>query len=106
MDGVNSSREKALVSLSKSDLVKDYTLIGGTALSMQINARISEDLDFCVWQDRIGEKFKKGENFELLNPKYEVTSLEIRNYIIDQYKEEFENKLYTFLKWNPGNSPN
>lgn len=218
MEGVNSSTEKVLISLSNSDLIKDYTMIGGTALSIQINARISEDLDFCIWQDRIGEnlyevkwakieeflekefkivsrdlldlqqvnfladgvkvtffvredvnsshlqnqhlinninyatvesigamklellqrrnlyrdyydiysilkegfnihklldlaieysknklksktilsilsnaeKFKKEENFELLNPKYKVTSLEIRDFIIDKYKEEFD----------------
>ena len=34
------------------------------------------------------EKFKKEENFELLNPKYNVTSRDIRDFILEQYKEE------------------
>jgi len=74
MDGVNSSTETVLLSLSKSDLVKDYTLVGGTALSIQINTRISEDLDFCVWQDRIGEKL------------YEVKWAKIENFLADEFK--------------------
>jgi predicted nucleotidyltransferase component of viral defense system len=35
--------------LSLLNCVKDYTLIGGTALSLQIGKRLSEDLDFCKW---------------------------------------------------------
>ena len=33
------------------DILEDYLLVGGTALSLQINHRLSEDLDFCKWQD-------------------------------------------------------
>ena len=33
---------------------KDFCLVGGTALAVQINKRISEDLDLCIWQDRVG----------------------------------------------------
>src|ERR1035437_326530 len=36
--------------LSKLECIKDYTLIGGTALSLQIHHRLSEDLDFCQWK--------------------------------------------------------
>ena len=39
------------------------------------------------------EKFKKDRDFELLNPKYKVTPEEIRDYIIDRYKKEFEKPL-------------
>ena len=74
MDGVNSSTEAVLLSLSESDLVKDYTLVGGTALSLQINTRISEDLNFCVWQDRIGEKL------------YEVKWAIIEQFLADKFK--------------------
>ena len=35
------------------------------------------------------EKFKKDEGFELLKPKFKVTSFEIRDYIIGKYKEVF-----------------
>lgn len=33
--------------------IKDYTLIGGTAISLQINSRLSEDLDFCRWSTNL-----------------------------------------------------
>lgn len=35
------------------------------------------------------KRFRKEEEFELLNPEYEVTSDEIRDYIIDNYKKTF-----------------
>jgi predicted nucleotidyltransferase component of viral defense system len=35
--------------VSKLDCLKEYTLIGGTALALQIGHRLSEDLDFCKW---------------------------------------------------------
>lgn len=63
------------MSLSNCDLIKDYTLVGGTALSIQINSRISEDLNFCIWQDRIGDVL------------YEVKWAEIEKYL----ENEFEN---------------
>jgi len=56
MHGISEQTELVLMTLSESDLFEDFTLIGGTALSMEINSRISEDLDFCIWQDRIEGK--------------------------------------------------
>lgn len=32
--------------------ILDYVLVGGTALSIQISHRLSEDLDFCKWTPR------------------------------------------------------
>jgi predicted nucleotidyltransferase component of viral defense system len=37
--------------IKDSDLFSEYLLIGGTALSMQLQHRLSEDIDFCKWQD-------------------------------------------------------
>jgi predicted nucleotidyltransferase component of viral defense system len=56
MNGINKATEKVLLSVSKNEFIKDYILVGGTALSAQINHRISRDLDFCIWQDRMGAK--------------------------------------------------
>lgn len=39
--------------VSQLECVRDYTLIGGTALSLQINKRLSEDLDFCQWSQNL-----------------------------------------------------
>ena len=42
--------------ISKLDCIKDYTLVGGTALSLQIGTRLSEDLDFMTWRKSRNEK--------------------------------------------------
>lgn len=73
MNRVNKATEKVLLSISKSELVKDYTLVGGTALSAQINHRISKDLDFCIWQDHMGDKLYEvhwSEIEKMLEAKY------------------------------------
>jgi hypothetical protein len=49
MQGLTESTNSIFDAISKLDCIKDYTLIGGTALSMQIGKRLSEDLDFCKW---------------------------------------------------------
>lgn len=42
--------------ISQLECIKPYTLVGGTALSLQIEKRQSEDLDFMKWLTRRGEK--------------------------------------------------
>lgn len=49
MRGVNPEVESVLETLSQFSSLTHYTLIGGTALSLQIGHRLSEDLDFCLW---------------------------------------------------------
>jgi len=49
MKGLTKSTEKIFEAVSLLDCTKDYTLIGGTAISLQIGKRLSEDLDFCKW---------------------------------------------------------
>ena len=36
--------------VSKLDCIKSYLLVGGTALSLQMGTRQSEDLDFMKWR--------------------------------------------------------
>ena len=42
--------------ISKLECIKPYTLVGGTALSLQIAKRQSEDLDFMKWLTKRNEK--------------------------------------------------
>ena len=42
--------------ISKLECIKPYTLVGGTALSLQIEKRQSEDLDFMKWKEKRNEK--------------------------------------------------
>lgn len=37
--------------ISRLDCIKPFVLVGGTALSIQLNTRQSEDLDFMRWQE-------------------------------------------------------
>ena len=50
MQGLTEQTKTVLEQVSRLDCIKDYLLIGGTAIAMQINHRLSEDLDFCKWK--------------------------------------------------------
>lgn len=52
MRGVSESVEEVLTAISKSDFCSDFALIGGTALSLAIGHGLSEDLDFCTWNNQ------------------------------------------------------
>jgi hypothetical protein len=53
MQGLAKQTEKIFEAISLLNCIKDYTLVGGTALSLQINKRLSEDLDFCIWSKNL-----------------------------------------------------
>ena len=53
MNGLTKNTEKIFEAVSLLDCIKDYTLIGGTAISLQIGKRLSEDLDFCKWSTNL-----------------------------------------------------
>jgi hypothetical protein len=53
MRGLMQNTEKIFEEISKLECIKDYTLIGGTAISLQIGKRLSEDLDFCKWSTNL-----------------------------------------------------
>lgn len=44
---------KVFEKLSETDFIRNYTLVGGTALSIQIQHRLSEDLDFIFDGDKL-----------------------------------------------------
>ena len=102
MKGINKDTERVLLSVSESDIIKDYTLVGGTALSTQIHHRISKDLDFCIWQDRIGGKLYEIQWFEIekmLERKFGV----VKRDLIDLQQVNFlagEVKITFFVREN------
>jgi predicted nucleotidyltransferase component of viral defense system len=53
MKGLAQKTEKIFEEISKLECVKEYTLVGGTAISLQIGKRLSEDLDFCKWSTNL-----------------------------------------------------
>lgn len=58
MNGLAPHTEKIIEAVSKLDGIKPYILVGGTALSIQISHRKSEDLDFMRWANRKDEKME------------------------------------------------
>ena len=50
MNGLSKHTEKVFERISKLESIKPYLLVGGTALSLQIGKRLSEDLDFMKWK--------------------------------------------------------
>lgn len=56
MKGLAPHTSKIFESVSMLDCIKPYLLVGGTALSLQIGTRQSEDLDFMKWRKTKNEK--------------------------------------------------
>jgi len=53
MQGLTEPTSNIFKALSLLNCVNGYTLIGGSALSLQIGKRLSEDLDFCKWSTNL-----------------------------------------------------
>ena len=56
MKGLAEHTAKVFERISKMETIKPYILVGGTALSIQIGTRLSEDLDFMKWKTTRNEK--------------------------------------------------
>lgn len=56
MKGLAPHTLQIFEAVSKLDCIKPYLLVGGTALSLQIGTRQSEDLDFMKWRTSKTEK--------------------------------------------------
>jgi hypothetical protein len=56
MKGLTEGAAKTLNALSGFDFLKEYTFIGGSALAVQIEHRLSKDLDFCKWKVHVHDK--------------------------------------------------
>ncbi|WP_348673523.1 nucleotidyl transferase AbiEii/AbiGii toxin family protein [Duncaniella dubosii] len=56
MKGLAPHTASIFEAISRLDCIKPYVLVGGTALSLQIATRQSEDLDFMSWKRTRNEK--------------------------------------------------
>jgi len=50
LKGLSKHTERTFDAISNLDCIKEYVLVGGTALALQIGHRLSEDLDFMKWK--------------------------------------------------------
>jgi predicted nucleotidyltransferase component of viral defense system len=62
---------KAIEPISQMEFVKSFFLVGGTALALQLNHRLSEDLDFMCWKQSKKEK----QNINIENIKNELAQV-------------------------------
>ncbi len=53
MEGLTENTERVFTKITQLPCIREYLLIGGTALAMQIHKRKSEDLDFCKWSQNL-----------------------------------------------------
>ena len=56
MKGIAKHTQQIIEPVSRLDCLKGWTLVGGTALAIQLGHRMSEDLDFMRWQTHKGER--------------------------------------------------
>lgn len=56
MNGLAPHTSEIFSKISKLECIKPYVLVGGTALSLQLGTRMSEDLDFMSWRTTKNEK--------------------------------------------------
>jgi predicted nucleotidyltransferase component of viral defense system len=73
--------KKVFEKLSKSSFIDNYTLVGGTALSLQLNHRFSEDLDFIFDGEHLNINIIK-RNINKLFRDYRIIKQD-NNYQID-----------------------
>lgn len=87
MKGLSPKTEKVFNAIKEALIFREYILIGGTALSIQIHHRLSEDLDFCKWHDDPGKSSK-----EVPWPEIERTLLlsgQVKTDILDLFQVNF-----------------
>lgn len=82
--------------LKDQDILEEYLLIGGTALSLQIYHRLSEDLDFGKWLDDPSLKKKEvdwprieGQLKNFGNVETEVLDLYQVDFMLNEVKVSF-----------------
>ncbi len=84
--------------VDECDFLKNYVLVGGSALTMYLCHRKSEDLDFFTFDDSFDKEeifkfFKNFENKKLLNQSDEQIDV-----LLDGVKVTFFNAKWSFLK--------
>jgi len=88
-----------LKELQKKELFKDYFLVGGTALSLQLGHRVSDDIDLFTRND-----IDKDEIFDFLNRdyngKYQIHNIQniILQITINNIKVDFVKYDYDLLE--------
>lgn len=82
---------------TEADFLTDYVIVGGSALSMRLCHRFSEDLDFFTYADCFDKsgiiKFFQGKKYEIVNDERNQLDL-----IYEGVKVTFFNAKWDFIK--------
>ena len=84
MKGLSQHTEEIFEQISKLECIKNYTLIGGTALALQIGHRLSEDLDFCKWRKSKND-FVKVDEWRQISDELTATGKVKKNILDDNH---------------------
>jgi hypothetical protein len=106
VQGLTKDTGKIFRAVSFLSCVQGYVLIGGTALSLQINKRKSEDLDFCVWSKKL-KKDKPAVDWPVIERELEtVGKIESRDILgFDQVNFVVKGVRITFVAKQENLSP-
>lgn len=58
MRGITKHTEAIVEGISRLDCIRGWTLVGGTALAIQLGHRKSEDVDFMRWQNHKDQRME------------------------------------------------
>lgn len=106
--GLTTQTNKIFLPVSQLDCIKPFTLVGGTALALQIGNRESEDLDFMSWRQK--EKEKREVNWPTIKKELEkigkiermdLYDLDYVEFIVDGVKLSF----YASPNYSPVENP-
>ncbi len=87
MTGLAPKTLKVFEKASELSCIKEYVLVGGTALALQINHRLSADLDFCKWVS--STSVKNGIAFTLIEEELKSKFETVRSNPLDFDQADF-----------------
>lgn len=98
LDTLPTATRKLFDEMAENDLLKDFTLIGGTALALQIGHRRSEDLDFWLPAERLNKGIVStivrsaqagGFSTKLITPPHIITASKINGQDVLAFAQDY-----------------
>lgn len=89
LDKLPTNTKKLFLTLAANNqdgILDDFLMIGGTALAMQIQHRVSEDIDFAVGTLKLPK-----QTIETLITRLEAAGMEVINATSEAARDEFDN---------------
>lgn len=75
LSSLQDNTKEVLLKLSDLELVKDYVFVGGSALSLYLKHRKSEDIDLFTWNDNIDRELIINTIKEIFGENFKIESI-------------------------------